>query len=85
MANQSFDASLGSVILWLHSVFESEIGIWRVYVEGDRGQKPLYSGTNAVEAQRVYSEAEAGMKKNLEVRTKEAARLEAIRLAQEGA
>lgn len=83
MAESRFDASLGSVTLWLYSVFESEIGIWRVYVEGDRGQKPLYSGTNAAEAQRVYIEAEAGLKKSLEVRKKEAVRLEAIRLAQE--
>ena len=46
----------------LHMQLDSEIGIWRVYIEGDRGIKPLYSGLDKKLAQKAYDDTMEGMK-----------------------
>ncbi len=45
----------------LHIEQDSELGIWRVYVQGDNGIKPLHSSTNAKAARAVFDDVKQAM------------------------
>lgn len=44
----------------LHIEYDLDVGIWRVWIEGDRGSKPLYAGANAALARQTFEDARAG-------------------------